>query len=126
MDTPLHLGMYDEYARMAEDVRTMQRRLAEVRVTADSDDGLISATVGGAGELLELWLDPRVYRDPDSAALAKSITETVHRAVALSRDEGVAIAASLLPAGATAENTDLRFDPYLRELDRQVAGGERR
>ncbi|KZB81469.1 hypothetical protein AVL48_05520 [Amycolatopsis regifaucium] len=118
--------MYDEYARMAEDVRTMQRRLAEVRVTADSDDGLISVTVGGAGELLELWLDPRVHRDPDSAALAKSITETVHRAVALSRDEGVAIAASLLPAGATADNTDLRFDPYLRELDRQVAGGERR
>jgi DNA-binding protein YbaB len=120
MDTPLHLGMYAEYERLAEDVRTLQKRLADVRATAESDDGLVVATVGGAGELLELWLDPRVYRAPDSAALARTITGTIGEAVERSREEGVALAAAFLPPGATAGTTDLRFGPYLHELDRQA------
>ncbi|MFD1326067.1 YbaB/EbfC family nucleoid-associated protein [Micromonospora sonneratiae] len=125
MDTSLHLEMFGEYERMAEDVRSIQQRMAEIRATADSGDGLISATVGGAGELIELWLDPRIYRAPNSGALAQAITDTIHRAVELSQEEGFAIAAKFLPSGATAETADLRFDPFLHALDRQVAGGER-
>lgn len=125
MDTSLRLDMYSEYERMAEDVRSMKKRLAEIRATAESEDGLISATVGGAGELLDLFLDPRVYRAPDSIALAQAITDTIHQAAELAQEQGVAIAEDYLPADATAETTDLRFDPFLHELDRQVAGGER-
>ncbi|GAB2922403.1 hypothetical protein GCM10027280_07030 [Micromonospora polyrhachis] len=125
MDTSLHLEMYGEYERMAEDVRSIQKRSAEIRVTADSGDGLISATVGGAGELIELWLDPRIYRTPNSTALAQVITDTIRHAVALSKEEAVAIAGAYLPPGATAETTDLRFDPFLHELDRQVSGDDR-
>lgn len=125
MDTSLHLEMYGEYERMAEDVRSIQQRMAEIRVTADSGDGLISATVGGAGELIDLWLDPRVYRTPDSTRLAQDITGTIRHAVELSKQEGATIAAKFLPPGATAETADLRFDPFLHELDRQVSGGAR-
>ncbi|MGW0432195.1 YbaB/EbfC family nucleoid-associated protein [Micromonospora sp. NPDC003197] len=125
METSLHLEMYEEYKQMAEDVRSIQKRMTEIRATADSGDGLISATVGGAGELIELWLDPRIYRAPDSTALAQAITDTIRQAVAISKEEGVVIVAKFLPDGATAETADLRFDPVLNELDRQVAGGER-
>jgi DNA-binding protein YbaB len=117
--------MYAEYERMAEDIRSMKKRLAEIRATAESEDGLISATVGGTGRLLELWLDPRVYRAPDSVALARAITDTLHQATELVQEKGIAIARDHLPADATAETTDLRLDPFLHELDRQAAGGER-
>ncbi|WP_152521440.1 YbaB/EbfC family nucleoid-associated protein [Amycolatopsis decaplanina] len=114
--------MYADYERLAEDVRTMQERMAGIRATADSEDGLISVTVGGAGELIELWLDPRVYRTLDSAALAESITATVHRAAAESQEKGMVIAAGFLPAESSPEGTDLRFGPLLHRLDERAGG----
>lgn len=125
MDTSLRLGMYAEYERMAEDVKAMKKRLAEIRATAESDDELVSITIGGTGEVHDLWLDPRIYRAPDSEALARTIVETFQRAVVLAKEEGVAIAADYLPPDADAETTDLRLDPFLHELDRQVAGDAR-
>jgi DNA-binding protein YbaB len=124
VDTPFQLDMQAEYESLAGDIRSTQQRMAEIRATAESDDGLIGATVGGSGELVELWLDPRIYRAPDSDALARDITETIHQAARLAQQEVIAIVASLLPADATPETTDLMFDPLLHELDRQVAGGE--
>ncbi|MEU9692031.1 YbaB/EbfC family nucleoid-associated protein [Amycolatopsis japonica] len=114
--------MYADYEQLAEDVRAMQERMAGIRATADSDDGLISVTVGGAGELIELWLDPRVYRTLDSAALAESITATVHRAAAESQEKGLAVAARFLPEESTPDGTDLRFGPLLHRLDERAGG----
>ncbi|TCO54784.1 YbaB/EbfC family nucleoid-associated protein [Actinocrispum wychmicini] len=125
-DTPMHLSMFAEYEQLAEDVRTAQRRMADVRATADSDDGLVSATVGGGGELVELWLDPRIYRAPDSAALAADILDTVRQAARLAQQECLTIVSAFMPPDVDVDTADLRFDPLLRELDRQVAGGESR
>ncbi|WP_328701585.1 YbaB/EbfC family nucleoid-associated protein [Amycolatopsis pittospori] len=122
MEPSFDSDMYADYERLAEDVRTMQERLAAIRATVDSDDGLISATVGGAGELIELWLDPRVYRTLDSAALAESITGTIHRAAGVSQKEGLTIAAGFLPPESTVEAADLRFGPALHRLDRPSGG----
>lgn len=113
--------MFTEYERLAEEIRAVQRSLAEIRVTSESDDGLVSATVGGAGELVELWLDPRVYRNPDSVALARTVTDTIHRAAGLAARKGLEMAADYLPAGV--ETADLRFDPLLTGLGRQISGG---
>jgi len=125
VDSPFQLDPHAGHRQLAGDIRSTQRRMAEIRATADSGDGLISVTVGGAGELLELWLDPRIYRTTDSAALARDITGTIHRAVERAEEEGIAIVASLLPADATPGTTDLRFDPLLHELDRRTRGGGR-
>ena len=114
--------MHAEYERLTEDVRTMQTKMAAIRATADSDDGLISATVGGAGELIELWLDPRVYRTRDSAALAENITATIHQAARTAQEEGLAIAAGFLPPESTVEEADLRFGPLLHRLGRHDGG----
>lgn len=97
----------------------VRRRLADVRATAESDDGLVAATVGGRGELLELTLDPRVYRTTDARALADDILGTVRRAAAIARDEVYAITKDSLPPHRDPADVDLGFDPVLHRLDVQ-------
>ncbi|WP_238007521.1 YbaB/EbfC family nucleoid-associated protein [Dactylosporangium sp. AC04546] len=126
MDTSLHLELYAQHKKMAEDIRAMRDHMARIRATAESDDGLITATVGAAHELIELQLDPRIYRTPDSTALAKAIVATVHRAMELAQEEGFAIVRRYLPEEATSESADLRFDPLLNKLDEETARGEQR
>ncbi|QUQ67167.1 YbaB/EbfC family nucleoid-associated protein [Kutzneria sp. CA-103260] len=118
MDIPLQLDMHAEYERMAADVRSLRVRLGEIRVGAESDDGLITAVAGGTGQLLELRLDPRIYRAPDSAALARTITDTINLAARRAQQEGEAIAASFL--SDDTESADPVFDPLLTALDRVV------
>lgn len=110
--------MHAEYERMAEDVRSLRARLGEIRAEAESDDGLITAVAGGSGQLLELRLDPRVYRAPDSAGLARAIADTIQLAARRAQREGAAVAAGLLPDDA--ESADPVFDPLLTALDRAV------
>ncbi|KAA9161408.1 YbaB/EbfC family nucleoid-associated protein [Amycolatopsis acidicola] len=118
--------MYADYQQMAEEVRTAQRHLAEIRATAESDDGLVSATVGSSGELTELQLDPRIYHTPDSARLSRAITETIRQAAEDAHRQAFTILARHLPADASPEQADLRFDPLLTALDREVEGGQPR
>lgn len=105
------------YRRLADDLRAVQRGVAEVRVSADSPDGLITASVGGRGELLDLELHPRVYREQDAAALARRIVATTAEAARLAHDRVVALTKHLMPS---AEATDPRFDPLLGDLDRMA------
>jgi DNA-binding protein YbaB len=106
-----------DHERIADEVRTIQRKLTDIRVTAESDDGLVTAVVGGRGELITLDLDPRVYRVHDSHALATAITGAIHRAVAEAQGEVFTLVRRFLPARATPETTDLDFDPLLTTLD---------
>src|SRR2546421_12611798 len=99
-----------------ERVRAVQCALAEITETAESEDGLISVTVGSRGELVELWLDPRIYRNPDS--LAEEILTVYGAAREAVERRAFEVSAPLLPAGADPVETDLAFDPVLRELDR--------
>jgi len=62
-------------------IRDAQRKIVEVRGTAWSDDRLVKAVVGPRGQLMELELDPRLYRRPNSKLLAATIVDTVRRAV---------------------------------------------
>lgn len=125
MDTPLHLNMYEEYRQLAADIRAAQAQAAEVRAEASSDDDLVTAVANGSGELVELRLDSRIYRTPDSAQLAADITAVVHRAADLARQEAFSILSAFLSPGASPETADLRADPMLHELDRQLAGRDR-
>lgn len=59
----------------------MHRKLMRVTGTAWSSDRLVKAVVGPRGQLVELEIDPRVYRQPNSKALAAKIVATVHSAV---------------------------------------------
>ncbi|MFD0205830.1 MULTISPECIES: YbaB/EbfC family nucleoid-associated protein [Saccharothrix] len=105
------------YRRLADDLRAVQQGMTAIRASADSPDGLITATVGARGELLDLRLNPRVYRDPDAAALGRRIVAAVAEAGRLAEAQVVALTKHLMPS---PEATDPRFDPLLGELDRRA------
>ena len=62
-------------------------KLPDVEATAWSRDGLVEVRVGGRGELTGLWLDGRIFRTTDSAALARDIVDAVHRAAASAAEQ---------------------------------------
>lgn len=116
-------GRLAEYQRIAEQVRAVKDGIDEVRGTGYSDDGLVTAVVGGRGELLELELDPRIYRERNAAELAARIVATVREAAAEAEQETVKFAGKLAP-GKRREGTDAVFDPALRLLgDAEEAEG---
>jgi DNA-binding protein YbaB len=61
-------------------VNETHQKMAQVTGVAWSDDRLVKATVGPRGQLVDLEIDPRVYRQPNSKALAATIVATVRRA----------------------------------------------
>jgi DNA-binding protein YbaB len=58
----------------------LKRDLAAITATGKSADGYVKATVGFRGQLVSLDLDPRIYRRPDTKALAESIVTAVRQA----------------------------------------------
>ena len=60
----------EELHRTLADAKQTQREIFEVTGTAWSDDRFVKAVVGPRGQLVELELDPRIYRRPNSTALA--------------------------------------------------------
>ncbi|MBN6040394.1 YbaB/EbfC family nucleoid-associated protein [Amycolatopsis sp. 195334CR] len=109
-----------DYARLHD----ISRRIADIEATADSSDGLVSATVVGRGELSELHLDPRLYRTMDSTALAASIVDTIKDAVEQSRRQLFEITRDYLPPGAKFETTDVHTDAFMHQLDQEIEGAK--
>lgn len=86
------------YRRLADDLRAVRQGMAGIEASADSPDGLITATVDARGALLALELHPRVYRDPDATALSRRITATVAEAGRLARAQVLTLTTRLMPA----------------------------
>jgi DNA-binding protein YbaB len=74
-------GMLKDLKRVTADLPNIQQRMLDVTGTAWSDDRTIKAVVGPRGHLMELEIDPRVYRKPNSKALAATIIATVRLAI---------------------------------------------
>lgn len=108
-----------DYAELAERVRAMRDGMLKLSVTADSDDGLIHAVVDGSGHLTELELDPRIFRTPDAAGLAKEILTTVRTAIEDSRQQAAEIAKPVVP-DANPKTFLPSVDPVLRLVDREL------
>lgn len=71
-----------QQAALADDLATIQQQLDEVRASASSPDGLITATVDGRGRVTDLDLDGRIYRRTDTRELAGQILGAIERAAA--------------------------------------------
>jgi DNA-binding protein YbaB len=67
--------------RTMTDMTQTQSEMAAVTGTAWSPDRLVKAVVGPRGQLIELDIDPRVFRTPNSKALSAAILATVRAAV---------------------------------------------
>jgi DNA-binding protein YbaB len=73
-------GMLDDVKKAMRQAEETQRKVFEVTGTAWSDDRMVKAVVGPRGHLTDLDIDPRVYRTPNSRALAATILATVRDA----------------------------------------------
>lgn len=110
-------GRLGEYARLAERIRELRDGIDDIRATGYCRDGTVTAVVDGRGQLVDLELDPRIYREQDSAALAASILDAVRDASEESQRMANRIAADLLP-DRDRRTVDPTFDPALHFLER--------
>ena len=97
--------VHGRYARLRSDLDDLQRRLASLRVSCVSDDGLVRATVGPRGQLVDLRLDRAIYREADSDRLARTIVATVREAAARTAGQVEEMMTGYLPA----DSGTLRF-----------------
>ncbi|WP_328333242.1 YbaB/EbfC family nucleoid-associated protein [Kribbella sp. NBC_00382] len=97
------------------EVRRFRSLSEDTTGSAQSPDGLIEATVGMYGDVRELVIDPRVYRNPDAEALAGQIRDVINEA----GQDAQQTAAGQLPAlfpGGTDDPGGLAFEPFLAAI----------
>jgi DNA-binding protein YbaB len=75
------LNLAQELRQTLGNIADTQRKMLAVTGIAWSEDRTIKAEVGPRGQLIDLEIDPRVYRKPNSKALAATILSTVRAAV---------------------------------------------
>ena len=90
--------MVGDLKRSLENVGDAQKKLMRVTGTAWSEDRLVKAVVGPRGQLVELDLDPRIYRKPNSKALSASILATVRAAIEDVQRQSREVMDELLPS----------------------------
>jgi DNA-binding protein YbaB len=129
--TPRATDAWSDYERMRDELAGLRSSVQEITETAYSPDELVRATVDAQGQLMELALDPRIYRTTNSAALAETIKATIGTAVAAATARVLELTKPFLPDGPPASiddpdgEVDLTFDPLLRQLDRHLGRDER-
>jgi DNA-binding protein YbaB len=74
--------VYGRYEELRSDVDALQRTIATLQVSAESEDGAVQATVNVDGSLVDLRLDQRACREWNVETLARTIVETVQQASA--------------------------------------------
>lgn len=87
------------YPKLREGLLAVRRGLDEVEGTATNEAGTITATVGGRGEVRELVLDQRVFRDANAGALADDILATLRAAGKQAADEAFQLTTKALGGG---------------------------
>jgi DNA-binding protein YbaB len=104
-------GRLAEYTRLAEQAKAMRDNIDEIRGTGYSADDLVTAVVDGRGTLVELDLDPRIYRDRNATELATKIVAAVHEATEDAERKLVELVEKLLPPNQRGSDVDPMFDP---------------
>lgn len=74
-------GLMDELDKALANVPETQRRLMSLTGVGWSSDGFVKAEVGPRGQLIDLDIDPRVFRRTDAGALRASILAAVNAAI---------------------------------------------
>ncbi|MFB9908537.1 YbaB/EbfC family nucleoid-associated protein [Allokutzneria oryzae] len=102
--------MLEQLEKTTASIPQTQQRMMEITGTAWSEDRMVKVVVGPRGQLVDLEIDPRVFRRPDSAELQAKILKASGEAV---RD-------------ATQQAQDIMNEQFPPELDelRAIAGGE--
>lgn len=73
--------MVEDLGHTLDKAAQTRQQILEITGTAWSGDRTVKAVVGPRGQLVELEIEPRVYRRPNSKELAATILSTVRAAV---------------------------------------------
>ncbi len=102
-------NMVSDLRRATTELPEMQKRMLAVTGTAWSPDRMIKAVVGPRGHLMELEIDPRILRRPNSKALAAGIVQTVRAAIEEAGRQSNEVLNDALPSDLRAlAGTDVR------------------
>jgi DNA-binding protein YbaB len=96
-------AMVADLRRATARIPQIQQEMLAITGSAWSDDGMVKAVVGPRGHLLELEIDPQVYRQPNAKALAATIVQTVRAAVEDAGQKSRKLMAESLPADMRPE-----------------------
>jgi len=117
-------AMVDDLERTVGNLDSVQQRMMQVTGEAWSEDGLVRAVVGPRGQLVDLEIDPRVYRKPDSRALAASILAAVKSAVEEAGRTAQGLIDESLPADLRPDGTaGVDLSQLLRRHDADLMKG---
>ena len=118
--------VYGQYHRLRSGMDEIQRRLTTMQVSAESADGLVRATVGARGQLIDLRLDRRIYSQSDEGTLGRTIVATVQQAAAQTTQQVEELMAAYLPAesGPMRFLKDNDFGSLLRRSDAIMDAGD--
>jgi DNA-binding protein YbaB len=100
LDTEEIMRLADEQMRQAEvRLAQMRKKVEETRVTVRSADNLITAVVGGQGELVSVTFNTARWRRMAPAELGAALVKTINQAREESRAELVRCYSGMMPAG---------------------------
>ncbi|WP_307794526.1 YbaB/EbfC family nucleoid-associated protein [Winogradskya humida] len=111
--------VHGQYQRLRSGMDELQRNLSSLRATVRSDDGFVEATVGPRGQLIDLKLDPGVYRELEPDELADEIIAVTAAAATKAAIEVQRLMAGLIPSesGPMRFLSDNDFGSLLRRQD---------
>ncbi len=126
VDPSALMSLIRDLRQTVGDAAQTQREVLAVTGTAWSPDRLVKVVVGPRGQLIDLQIDPRVYRQPNAGALAATILSTARAAVEQAAERTREIVDSRLPKvdGILPPGTEQPLD--VRDLMRRHDGDLKR
>lgn len=115
--SPAMQQLVDQLQQAAEAIPATQKKLLSLTGVAWSADRMVKVVVGARGQLVDLEIDPRVFRKPDAAALTATILATSAKAIQNVQDEAREIMDDLMPP----DFDDLRVDQDVEAIDDPLA-----
>lgn len=112
-----------EFERLRAGTADLQQKLQAIKVKAKSPDGYVSVTVGPRGQLLDLELDARIYRQPNSKELASTITATIQRAATEAANQVAELCTPFVPADEVKSHLNFDLDSLFRRTDSELLHG---
>ena len=89
--------VYGQYEQLRTHLDELPQRLASMQVSVASPDGLVRATVGPRGQLIDLRIDHERYRGVGADDLARTIVATVRSAAERTASEVETLLSGYLP-----------------------------
>jgi DNA-binding protein YbaB len=78
---PIFGNVMEQLSDIASSIPDTQKRMMEITGVAWSEDRMVKVVVGPRGQLVDLDIDARVFRNPDATRLRSMILSTTQQAV---------------------------------------------